>query len=444
VCADWPGPGGEDPYDDASPFDPSYYPRPAGMRPAGMRPAGMRPAGMRPAGMRPAGMRPAGMRPAGMRPAGMRPAGMRPAGMRPAGMRPAGMRPAGMRAYDDAGDPYLDADEWSADVAALFCESSAVLRLGASVAFDLHELPFAHPPVLGRSDYLPEPVVVEDDDASVVAAGHGGAGLAGAGAAAQQATSGLWYRRLKPSSHELVIQIAVRNRLVSTIVEHPEVAWALKRDIASALAFRADEGFLRGHPKDRAPRGIASMKDTIKRTPGGNALDTARDMVSALRSSGARFVNPGWVLHPNTLDQLGDVLKALPAANDGGQLLTYDGADGGTLLGYAYIVSAATNDPTVNPPERMFFASDWTEAWIAAQDPLVTVDVSSDVLLASDETVIRAVTQHDFALRAPSAFVYTKQGPPTPAPAVNGGGRAVVEGGGGGKGGGEKSMEEGA
>jgi hypothetical protein len=372
----------------------------------------------------------------------MRPAGMRPAGMRPAGMRPAGMRPAGMRPYDDADDPYLDADEWSADVAALFCESSAVLRLGASVAFGLHELPFAHPPVLGRSDYLPEPVVVADDDARVVAAGQGGAGPAGAGAAAQQATSGLWYRRLNPRSHELVIQMAVRNRLVSTIVEHPEVAWALKRDIASALAFRADEGFLHGDPKDRAPRGIAGMKDTIAPAPAGNALDTARDMVSALRSSGARFVNPGWILHPNTLDQLGDELKALPAANDAGQLLTYDGADGGTLLGYAYIVSAATDDRTVNPPERMFFASDWTEAWIAAEDPLVTVDVSFDILLASDETVIRAVTQHDFALRAPSAFVYTTQGPPKPARAVNVGGGAAASGGGDGKSGGEEPIQE--
>ena len=140
--ADWPGPGGEDPYDEASPFDW----RPAGMRPAGMRPAGMRPAGMRPAGMRPAGMRPAGMRPAGMRPAGMRPAGMRPAGMRPAGMRPAGMRPAGMRPYDDAADRLTSTREWSADVACLFCEYSAVLRLGGRLAYDVTELPISEWP----------------------------------------------------------------------------------------------------------------------------------------------------------------------------------------------------------------------------------------------------------------------------------------------------------
>jgi hypothetical protein len=55
----------------------------------------------------------------------------------------------------------------------------------------------------------------------------------------------------------------------------------------------------------------------------------------------------------------------------------------------------------------MVFGSDWTEAWVAVEDPLVIVDVAPDIRLESDETLIRAVTLHDFALRAPSAFVHT-------------------------------------
>ena len=108
-----------------------------------------------------------------------------------------------------------------------------------------------------------------------------------------------------------------------------------------------------------------------------------------------------------TLDHLGTVLKDHAAKQDAGQLLTYDGADGGTLLGYPYVVSAATQDGTPDESGSMFFGSDWTEAWVAVEDPLVIVDVAPDIRLESDETLIRAVTMHDFALRAPAAFVHT-------------------------------------
>jgi HK97 family phage major capsid protein len=391
VCADWRGPLDDDNYAEGL------------ERPVGMRPVGMRPVGMRPVGMRPVGMRPVGMRPVGMRPVGMRPVGMRPVGMRPVGMRPVGMRDDGTD--DNAGAGYLDPEEWAADIATLFCEYSVVLRLGANLAFGLSELPYASPPVLGVPRYLPEPKPADaqhDDDVDAV----GRAADAVADVAKRTVTQ-LAHRRLRPRAHELTVQIAVRNRLVRTIVEHAEVAWALKQDIASALAFRADQGFLRGKREDGAPLGIASMRGTIAQPAGTDALDTARAMVTQLRTSARRFSNPGWIVHPATLDALADVLREHPARNDAGQLLTYDGADGGTLLGYPYIVSAATHDGTPDGSGSMFFASDWSEAWVGVEDPLVTVNVAPDIRLESDETLVRAVTLHDFALRAPSSFAHT-------------------------------------
>ena len=47
---------------------------------------------------------------------------------------------------EDAGTGcFLDPDEWAADIAMLFCEYSAVLRLGANLVFGLNELPFPEP-----------------------------------------------------------------------------------------------------------------------------------------------------------------------------------------------------------------------------------------------------------------------------------------------------------
>jgi HK97 family phage major capsid protein len=324
--------------------------------------------------------------------------------MRPVGMRPVGMRDDGTD--EDTGAGYLDAEEWAADIAALFCEYSSVLRLGATLSFGLSELPYPSPPVLGTPRYLPEPKLGEgmDDEADGATATKIAEAVAGV---SKETATQLSYRRLKPRSHELTIQIAVRNRLVRSIVEHPEVAWALKQDIASALAFRADQGFLRGDGREHGPRGIACIDRTLDQAPGKNALETARTMVSKLRKRARRFSNPGWIVHPVTLDALTDLLSDRAATDEAGQVLTHDGTDGGTLLGYPFIVSAATQDDTPAKSGSMFFASDWNEAWVAVEDPLVSVDVAPDVRLESDETLIRAVTLHDFALRAPSAFVHT-------------------------------------
>jgi hypothetical protein len=427
VCADWPGPGGEDPYDDASPFEPSYYPRPAGMRPAGMRPAGMRPAGMRPAGMRPAGMRPAGMRPAGMRPAGMRPAGMRPAGMRPAGMRPAGMRPAGMRPAEDPLG-YLEPDEWSADVAALFCEYSAVLRLGGRLACDVTELPISAWP-MDDAQYVPESAPINPDpDVDEAAATE--ALTANADAVDQRlgaAEAQLFYRRLRPRAHALTVRIIVHNRLITSIAGHPELAWSLKEDIARALAFRADAGFLHGSPADEnEPGQVRGITNTRRAIPeiatDDDLLSTARAMVGQLRRSrGVRFGDAGWVLHPNTLQALTEVLtvdgsavsdKGSATSLDafgGGQLLAQDGTDGGLLLGYPFVVTeAAADNPRADPRDsRMYFGSDWGAAWVSASSPLVEVDFSADSRFDRDETVVRAIMHHDFALSRPEFFIYT-------------------------------------
>ena len=339
----------------------------------------MRPAGMRPAGMRPAGMRPAGMRPAGMRPAGMRPAGMRPAGMRPAGMRPAGMRPAGMRPYEDAGAGYLDPEEWAADIATLFCDFSAVLRLGARLVVGSSDLPVPARSMLDIARYLPEPVLADEGAAQPDAAAMGTAADRVAEEITQSETR-MFFRRLRPRTHELSVQVVMRNRLVTSMVERPDVAWAVKQDLACGLTFRADQGFLHGDPANRGPLGITGRgADSCPAAPGEALLTTARSVLRQVRLGRRRFFNPGWILHPATLDELSQDLAANPP-NDAGQLLTYDGADGGTLLGYPYVLSAAAEDTNAAEPQiRIYFSSDWGEAWIGCEEPLATVDVSPNV-----------------------------------------------------------------
>ena len=100
-----------------------------------------RPYGVRPYGVRPYGVRPYGVRPYGVRPYGVRPYGVRPYGVRPYGVRPYDVRPYGVRQGEHAEGGFLDPEEWSAEIAEVFCERSAVVRLGATIIPSEGELP---------------------------------------------------------------------------------------------------------------------------------------------------------------------------------------------------------------------------------------------------------------------------------------------------------------
>jgi hypothetical protein len=325
---------------------------------------------------------------------------MRPAGMRPAGMRPAGMRPAGMRPSDDGGG--LDPEEWSADIAELFCAYSAVVRLGARLVFDIQYLPVPVTELNAR--YLPVPPVQDHH----VPWKAGGQYLE---SEARDARANLGRRRsLKPNKRELVVQIAVRDSLLRGVACSPEVAMALKEDIARALVNEADAAFLHGGGH-ALPYGITYPGNG--QVPTGDLLADARVMIAGLRNGPrVRFDNPGWVIDVRTLDtltklQTNDYLTGGVRGRktlDSTRLLMLDGDDSGVLLGYPFVATAAARE---GDKSRMYFSADWSEAWIGVDQDLVTVAISTETEFKTDQTLLRAVMHHDFAVRTPNLFAYT-------------------------------------
>ena len=368
---------------DGSAGDDGYSERPFGGRPFGGRPYGGRPYGGRPYGGRPFGGRPEDDRPFGGRPYGGRPYGGRPYGGRPFGGRPFGGRPFGGRQGEEEGRPVLDPDEWSADVAELVCQRSAVIRLGATVVADEYELRAQAIDSTPRApDYVKE----------------GG----------EKPILGRRELRLRPRDHELAAKAVLPDRVARDIAADPLLALAVKEDLAEALALRADRAFLSG--AGPGPIGVAAL------VPGVGAqadiLATGRALLTAIRNVdpllSPAFRAPGWVLHPATLDVLVQEPAEPSSAVDvvSGGLLCLDGADGGEFLGYPFIVSAAAFD---GGSRRMYFSADWRQAWIGVDGVLVDVDISGDVHFQTDETVIRASMAHDFGLARPEAFTWAAE-----------------------------------
>jgi Phage capsid family len=382
--ADRTGPWGEDPAD-------------------GEAPPSERPYGTRPYGTRPYGTRPYGTRPYGTRPYGTRPYGTRPYGTRPYGTRPYGTRPYGTR--DDMPEGGFDPDEWSEDTAELFCQKSAVVRLGASLASDGNEIPVPAVQPTTDEDGVPNEAELPRylDQPDTTAPGE-------PMASEEKPAAGVSQQRLRPRDHELAWKVVIPNRLARDVAENQDLAWALKDDISTGLALVADQAFLRG-AGGAAPLGVSGTVAALGAPP-ADLLLTFRAMVSELRRRPRTlFRNAGWIVHPATLDELAEFLTTNRQDNDpDGQsvdstrLLRLDGHDGGILLGYPFVATPAAGDDAGN---GIYFASDWTEAWVGVDRDLVRVDVSTESHFQTDETVVRAVMHHDFLVRRPTLFIHT-------------------------------------
>ena len=334
-------------------------PTPGGADDLNDLPPDERPYGTRPYGTRPYGTRPYGTRPYGTRPYGTRPYGTRPYGTRPYGTRPYGTRPA------EGDDNAFDPAEWSEDVAELFMARSALVRLGACL-------------VTGP-EYIDVPAV-----------NAGAPPLYGAKPIGYVAVLPLWLKR-----YELTWSVVLPDGPAGSPAPPQEVAWALKDEIARALALSADRAFLSGNGKGR-PEGIAARVPDLG--PVGNAEQRLRAMVRSLRDARQdAFERAGWVLPPRAFASIENV-DANNLERHPGRLLEHDGAGGGLLLGYPFAVSAAA--------KRVFFSSDWGEAWIGAYPGVVRIDVSTDTRFENAQTVVRAVLHHDFLLRRKEVFVH--------------------------------------
>jgi HK97 family phage major capsid protein len=280
--------------------------------------------------------------------------------------------------------------------------------LGARVVFDEDDLPIAamekQPPGSETAEYVEQPreTMPESTDDPELKRSQ------------PKKVARVSERHLHPKRHELAVKVIIPNELACTLAENPELAWALKQDLARALALRADQALLHG---DGAvpPRGITQIGTVDAAPAAADPLALARDMVTTVRLRGvdARFGCAGWILHPNTLDALSTLTtpNGLVAGGppgwvlDGVTLLTHDGHDGGVFLGYPFVVTTATQEGNAI---RVHFSADWSEAWIGVHRRLVTIDVSVDAHFQTDETVIRAVMHHDFVVRRPGCFTYAE------------------------------------
>lgn len=225
------------------------------------------------------------------------------------------------------------------------------------------------------------------------------------------------FRQVKLSAKKLAALVPISNDMFRYTTAANEMF--IRNDLVAALAQRADLAFLRGAGTEYTPRGLRSWAQV----PAGNSnflsangtvnlANVTNDlgrMELALMNANVPMAQPGWIMAPRTQVYLANL-------RDGnGNLVYAEEMARGTLRGKPF---RTTTQIPVNlgsgTDESEIYLADFAEVIIGETLGLI-IDVSSEAAyhdgsavqaaFSLDQTVIRAIIEHDMAMRQAAAIV---------------------------------------
>ncbi len=183
----------------------------------------------------------------------------------------------------------------------------------------------------------------------------------------------------------------------------------VRDDVVNAMRVREDSAFIRDTGTDSTPKGLrywAHADNIIEANATASVQNTFTDignLILQLLNANMPMIAPGWIWAPRTEMYLRTLL------NSNGIPVFKDEMAGGTFFGYPF---AATTSVPINvgnsSNKSEVYLTDFAQAVIGESMNLV-VDASqeaayhdgSSVIAAysQDQTVVRAIAEHDFGLR---------------------------------------------
>jgi HK97 family phage major capsid protein len=184
----------------------------------------------------------------------------------------------------------------------------------------------------------------------------------------------------------------------------------VRADMVRALASRGDQAFIRDIGDDASPRGMRywANADNVFASAGTSLANITSDlgkMVQRLKQNNVPITRGGWLMHPRS------EIYLLTLLTSNGQYAFRDEMLRGTLWGWPY--RTTTNVPVNltdggNTDESEIYFADFADMVIGESQRLI-IDVSTEAAYVEggstyssfnrDESVIRAIQEHDFAVR---------------------------------------------
>lgn len=232
---------------------------------------------------------------------------------------------------------------------------------------------------------------------------------------AQQSTAG--FGQLVLSAKKLTALVPISNELLNDT--SGRVNSYIVSDIGRRLSLREDLAFLRGDGTSHTPRGILNAVASSNVIASGTAgesdslaaiLATIR---SRLNSADLPMITPAILMNAAMESKFFNARDATGT----GAYLWRDEMTSGRIMGMRYVVSNQIPSNLGAGDDTEIYAGDWSQA-VIADTASVQFDSSREATywdgsshvsaFATDQTVVKAISRHDFGLRYDNAFVVVK------------------------------------
>ena len=193
----------------------------------------------------------------------------------------------------------------------------------------------------------------------------------------------------------------------------PSADAIVRDDLVSSMATKEDSTFIRGAGTDATPKGllnwcVADQKIAANGTVNlANITDDLGQLVVKLKNADIPLITPGWIMAPRTEQKLATIQNA------NGVFAFRDEVINGTLWGWP--IGTTTNVPITldatgagNDNESEVYLVDFSQVLIGESQSLL-VDSSQEAAyhdgsnvqaaFSLDQTVVRAIAEHDLGMR---------------------------------------------
>ena len=197
----------------------------------------------------------------------------------------------------------------------------------------------------------------------------------------------------------------------------------VRNDVVNSMRVTEDQAMIRGTGADNGPKGLRywAHADNIISANGtvsvANVFSDLGKLIQQLLNANIPMINPGWVMAPRV-----EVFLRTLINTNGFQVFGPE-MRAGTLLGYPFAsttsipINLDTSGAGSNDESEIYF-TDFAQAIIGESLNLI-VDASQEAAYTEgssvvsaydrDQTVVRAISEHDFALRYDKAIAVLTQ-----------------------------------
>ncbi len=208
------------------------------------------------------------------------------------------------------------------------------------------------------------------------------------------------------TAKKLAAIVPISNDLL-TFQSGPSADEFVRDDLVMQIAIREDQAFIRDDGLSDTPKGLRywALAANITATNGTTATQVeldCKELIDALESANVRMIAPVWLMAPRSKNHLINL-------RDANGNLIFPEIRGSAPSLYSYPVFTTTNIPTnLSTNQSEVYLVDMADVIIGEASGLeIAVDTSASYVesgslvsaFSRDETLMRAITRHDFAVR---------------------------------------------